>query len=65
MPGVGTLCVSSARSLRPATPGRVRAMEDGPLGGVRLAVSCYVGGGGGAGGRLRQSQRGVCLTSAD
>ena len=28
------LCVSSAKSLRPTSPGRVCAVEDGPLGGI-------------------------------
>ena len=33
-PGIGALCVSSARGLWPVAPGRVRAVEYGPLGGV-------------------------------
>ena len=33
-PGIGALCVSSARCLWPPAPGCVHAVEDGPLGGV-------------------------------
>ena len=33
-PRISALCVSPARRLRPPTPGRVRAVEDGPFGGV-------------------------------
>ena len=43
-PGICTLCVSSTRDLWLAATGRVRTVEDGSLGDIGLAASCYAGG---------------------
>ena len=43
-PGIGAICVSAARRLWPPATGCVRAVEDGPSGGILLAASCYAGG---------------------
>ena len=58
-PGIGAICVSSARHLWPPSPGCVRAMEDGHFSGVCWLRPVTRGGGGGLAG-CPTSHRALC-----